>query len=262
MASQFPRPSEQMWKDTAARFWEKWNFPNCLGAIDGKHITITAPPRSGSLYFNYKKTFSVVLLALVDADYRFITVQIGDYGRSSDGGTYAASDLGRGMAAKTLQVPPDCPLPGSGPQDTTPYVMVGDAAFPLKTYLMRPFPGLRPPRWQRVFNYRLSRARINVECGFGILAARWRVLYTRINMKPENVDSVVMAACILHNYLNNPTENRRWLDEAEERGERLEEVRNVGGNRGSREAYDVRQKFSTFFLSPAGKMPRQDDVVE
>ncbi|KAL7376912.1 hypothetical protein ABVT39_018301 [Epinephelus coioides] len=170
-------------------------------------------------------------------------------------------DFGIGMEAKTLQVPADCLLPGSVHQGPMPYTMVGDAAFPLKTYLMRPFPGQRLGRWKKVFNYRLSRARMVVECAFGILAARWRVLYTRISMKPENADAVVMAVCILHNYLLNPAENQRWLDEAEERGERLRDARNMGGNRGCRDAYDVREKLSAFFISPEGSVPWQDRML-
>ncbi len=72
-----PVPTEEMWRSTARRFHERWNFPNCLGAMDGKHIFIQAPANSGSLYFNYKGTFSVALLALVDADYRFLVVDVG-----------------------------------------------------------------------------------------------------------------------------------------------------------------------------------------
>ena len=68
----------QDWKIIEQKFSTKWNFPNCLGALDGKHIVITAPWNSGSLYFNYKGT--LILMALVDADYKFIYVDIGDYG--------------------------------------------------------------------------------------------------------------------------------------------------------------------------------------
>ncbi|MCP4490646.1 MAG: transposase family protein [Gammaproteobacteria bacterium] len=63
--------TESEWRQEAEAFFERWNFPNCVGAIDGKHITIKAPSNSGSLYFNYKSTFSTVLLAVVSADYRY-----------------------------------------------------------------------------------------------------------------------------------------------------------------------------------------------
>lgn len=69
-----PQPTTELLLRSAYKVESVWNFPNCVAAIDGKHITIQAPAGSGSLFFNYKKTFSIVLLALVDADYRFIAV--------------------------------------------------------------------------------------------------------------------------------------------------------------------------------------------
>ena len=56
-----PPPTEDEWRGIAARFMERWNFPNCIGALDGKHVSIQAPPGSGTLYCNDKRTFSVVL---------------------------------------------------------------------------------------------------------------------------------------------------------------------------------------------------------
>ena len=78
----------QDWNKIEQKFNTKWNFPNCIGALDGKHIAIVAPWNSGSLYFNYKGTFSLALMALVDADYKFIYVDIGDYGSNADGSVF------------------------------------------------------------------------------------------------------------------------------------------------------------------------------
>ena len=59
---------EDKWLSIANEFEERWQFPNCVGALDGKHIPLINPCNSGSKYFNYKNFFSIVLLVLVDAD--------------------------------------------------------------------------------------------------------------------------------------------------------------------------------------------------
>ena len=76
-----PCPNEEMWLNIADQFYEKTNFPNCVGAVDGKHIRIRAPNRSGSQYFNYKKLFSIVLMAISDANYYFVAIDVGAYGK-------------------------------------------------------------------------------------------------------------------------------------------------------------------------------------
>nr|XP_037275506.1 protein ANTAGONIST OF LIKE HETEROCHROMATIN PROTEIN 1-like [Rhipicephalus microplus] len=68
--------TEEEWKNVMEGFSQKWNFPNCIGAIDGKHVLIKKPPKLGTIYRNYKKSFSVILLAVVDADYKFLYTDI------------------------------------------------------------------------------------------------------------------------------------------------------------------------------------------
>lgn len=73
--------NENEWLKIADEFYSMWNFPNCIGAIDGKHCRIQAPANTGSAFHNYKGYFSFVLMAIVDARYRFIWVDIGNYGK-------------------------------------------------------------------------------------------------------------------------------------------------------------------------------------
>ena len=77
-----------------SEFWEQIEFSDSIGGLDGKHIVIQVPHNAGSGYFNYKKTLSVVLLAICNAHYEFILVDIGDSGRQNDGSAYANSHLG------------------------------------------------------------------------------------------------------------------------------------------------------------------------
>ena len=97
--------SEEEWKKISSEFEQRWNFPHCLGAIDGKHIVMQAPAGSGSSFFNYKKTHSIVLLAVFNVGYQFSLVDIGDSGRQSDGSVYANSHLGHAIENNLLNIP-------------------------------------------------------------------------------------------------------------------------------------------------------------
>ena len=151
--------SETEWENVSGRFEILWNFKQCLGAIDGKHVVMQAPPRSGSDYFSYKKTYSLVLMTVCNPDYVFTLVDIGDSGRESDGGVFANSNLGFSIKNDLLSVTPPRNLPG--PEKKSTYVFVGDDAFLLNPNIMKPFPGPTLTRSQKIFIYRLSRARQN-----------------------------------------------------------------------------------------------------
>ncbi|KAH7965504.1 hypothetical protein HPB49_008490 [Dermacentor silvarum] len=196
-------PTTADWAHVAEGFASRWQFPNCLGAVDGKHVAVVYPRKSGSTYFNYKAkahgTFSIVLMAVVDSECKYMLIYVGAEGRLSDGGTFKNSGFGRALTHGQLDIPSLGRLPGTS--TNAPYVFVGDEAFQLRKDFMRPFPARHLSDEKRIFNYRLSRARRCVENAFGITAARWRVLLRTINLQPENVDFVVKAACVLHNFL-------------------------------------------------------------
>lgn len=75
-----PQTPEE-WLKVSELFSSRWNFHNTVGALDGKHISIRNPAEGGSLYYNYKGFYSIILMALVDADYKFLYVDLGANGR-------------------------------------------------------------------------------------------------------------------------------------------------------------------------------------
>ena len=152
-----------------------------------------APARSGSTYFNYKKTFSIVLLAVCDSNYKFTLVDIGDAGRQSDSGVYNASSLGHAIESNALDFPESEIIEGNG-TEKLPFVFVGDEAFPLKPHMMRPYPRRNDLSYEEsVYNYRLSRARRIIENSFGILASRFRIFRRPIIANVENVKTFTKA---------------------------------------------------------------------
>ena len=86
--------TEEEWLAVNRKYEQMWNFPNCIGAIDGKHVVIQAPANAGSSFYNYKGSHTVVLLAICDAHYCFVMVDVGDGGRHSDGGVLPHSVFG------------------------------------------------------------------------------------------------------------------------------------------------------------------------
>lgn len=170
-----PNPTKEQWLKVADRYWELWNLPNCVGAIDGKHIKIKAPPNSGSSFYNYKGYFSIVLMAVSDADGLFLSVDIGEYGRNSDGRALKESEFGKTLFNDQLSLPEQI---FAGGEDIFPYYFVADEAFPLTDHIMRPYPRRQLTNERRIYNYRISRGRKSVECAFGMMVSKFRLLET------------------------------------------------------------------------------------
>jgi len=92
----FPSTHEE-WSNISDQYERCWNFPNCVGTIDGKHMVIQLPANAGSYYYNYKHNSSIVLIAVAGPDYEFIYADVGTNGRFSDGGLWNNCSLSGGL---------------------------------------------------------------------------------------------------------------------------------------------------------------------
>ena len=165
------RPSTpEEWIKISEGFHQLWNFPHCLGAIDGKHVVMQTPVNSGSNFYNYKGTFSIIywLFVMLNTASPFLILEILE---------------GKVMEEFWLILP----LAVHWRVGLCLYLALSRflvshvqyhtilLAFPLKTYMLRPFPGRFLPEDKQIFNYRLSRARRVIENTFGIMATKFKI---------------------------------------------------------------------------------------
>ncbi|XP_037912468.1 uncharacterized protein LOC119652417 isoform X3 [Hermetia illucens] len=269
------------WRVVANNFDKNWNFPHCCGAMDGKHVLIRCPQNSGSTFFNYKGTFSIVLFGVVDADYCFTYVNVGYQGRISDGGVFKNTEFGKRLEKNQLKLPKEEALPGR--TLPIPYGLVADDAFPLTTNIMKPFPGeITRNSPNSIFNYRLSRARRIVENAFGLLSAVFRIFRKPLELTELEIAINVVLCCIyLHNLLRKQCSSRNihapfgtfdsedascgeiipgsWRKTTQsDRG--LQPLSSIP-RKPSNDAKEVRNEFQQYFLSEEGSVQWQDKYM-
>lgn len=248
----FPELSTDYWLDTSAEFMARSNFPHYIGAIDGKHIRIIKPTESGSLYFNYKKFFSIILVAICDANYKFSYIDVGGYGRSADTTIFKNSAFFKKLTKGELNIPDPRDI-GIGFDDKLPFMFVADEGFGQSNFILRPFAGKFLSVEKRVFNYRLCRARRYIECAFGILANKWRIFHRALNVDPKLANLIIKTCCTLHNFVRDRD------------GVKFNDTLLVEGFYdlarwpipGGVVANKVRQKFTDYFMSPEGSLAWQ-----
>eukprot|EP00112_Aurelia_sp_Birch-Aquarium-sp1_P012758 Seg2686.12 transcript_id=Seg2686.12/GoldUCD/mRNA.D3Y31 product="putative nuclease HARBI1" protein_id=Seg2686.12/GoldUCD/D3Y31 len=254
--------SEREWIDLANATEERWQFPNGFAAADGKHIAVYHPHDSGAKFYNYKGFYSIVLMAFVDYDYKFI---------------YADS-----LSALELKLPPPRPLPRSNNpswepyenEEEVPFVFVADNAFPLTKNCMKPYPEKGLTDQRRIFNYILSRFRRITENAFGILTNVFRIFSAKINLDPDKATAVVKAALVLHNLLrtkspesytpsgfadeivNENVIDGAWRGQTEKSTALQPLPPRCKGNKPSQNAERVREIFAEHFFGP-GQVPWQ-----
>ncbi|XP_060857450.1 uncharacterized protein LOC132935032 [Metopolophium dirhodum] len=255
-------PNREQWTAIAQRFETLWNLPNCIGAIDGKHVRIEKFANSGSSNFNYKSYHSTVLLACCDADGLFTMIETGYAGRNSDGGIFRASAMKYWIHRGELDIPTPSLLTYDENYSSFPYYFVADEACPLSRYLMRPYPQRVLDNVKRIYNYRISRARKTIECTFGMVCEKFAVLNGPIRIREsENVNFVIKAACVLHNYVRK-LEGLPYVSTYPQDCEPKDQIdvrttaQNMTINETSSPAA-LRNYLANYFLTPRGSVPWQ-----
>ncbi|KAF2900512.1 hypothetical protein ILUMI_05673 [Ignelater luminosus] len=247
----------------AEDFYNLWQFPNCLGALNGQHISFRAPVSDRSYYYNYKGFHSIVLLAMCDARYKFTYVNVGTNGRINDGGVFQQSLLQKALnnPHNSLNFPQDKELPGQ--KCKVPFVIIADDAFPLSKRLIKPYSSRGLTEDCKIFYYyRLSRARRMIESSFGLLVNRFRVLLNPINLSAEKVEIITLACVVLHNYLicNNNEKYAESILEESHVNDSLMPLGQQGSNNSSLETRLIRDEFKNFF-NTSGAVPWQQQAI-
>lgn len=260
--------TENEWKDVVTQFSKRWNYPGCLGAVDGKHVRINCPAGSGSTFYNYKGFYSIVLMAVVNGNYEFIYANAGAEGKTADGGCWRQCDFAKALEKERLNLPPDVQLDA---EHSIPCHLVADDAFAMGRRLLKPYPQRFLSPSEKVFNYRLSRARRIVENVFGIISSRFQILRTEMPYSVPHCVNIVLAICILHNFLRKhcgqaymppgsfDTEdiNYEMLPGDWRENEAMLGLRSTHARNPLKVAKKTRETLTEHFMSPAGEVPWQ-----
>lgn len=203
------------------------------------------------------------MLAIVDAKYKFLVIDVGSYGKEGDSCIFSKSVMGQRIYTEQFGLPAEnTQLPGS--DKCLPYVIVGDEAFRLHKRIMKSFNRAQAKAdfEKSVFNYRLSRSRRVSENAFGLLSQIFRVFYTPIAIKPETCDSLITATCCLHNLIRDgfeETNTQIGHQELINMHSNMQPLARFGGY-GNVEGFEIRDAFKCFF-NGEGKVNLQNQVV-
>lgn len=253
-----PSPNAESWIKIEKGFSKKWNYPNAIGALDGKYVVVEKSPN-----FNYKNNSRFLLMALVDADDKFITADVGKYVKNGNKTDFRDSQFGKKLLSNKLNVPSSKLLPNTN--TLLPHVMIANEAFPLNTHIMRPFPGpqLLNNELNKIYNYRHNRALSVCKNAFGMLCKKFRIYTQKLQVSPKHLDTIVLATICLHNFLKDDAKNL-WqpdeLDGGDEATVGLQDLQGIGGN-SSFEAFDIRENFKQYFGSSAGRIRGQRSMI-
>ncbi|CAM5081672.1 unnamed protein product [Natator depressus] len=224
-------------------------FPNCGGAIDGTHIPILGQDHQSSQYINHKGYFSIVLQALVDHKGHFTNINVGWLGQVHDFRVFRNSGLFKRLQEGIYF--PDQKITVGDVE--IPIVILGDPAYPLMPWLMKPYTGTLDSS-KELFNHRLSKCRMVVECAFGRLKGRWRSLLTRSDLSETNIPIVIATCCVLHNLSESKGETfmAGWEVEANRLSAEYAQPDTRAVRRAQQDALHIREALKTSFMTGQG----------
>ncbi|XP_061602296.1 uncharacterized protein LOC133464387 [Cololabis saira] len=201
-------PSEPEVREIVQGFRDRWGLLQVAGVIDATHIGILAPAEDPTDYYNRRSFYSVVLQGVVDDKMKFWDINVGWPGKLHDARVLVSTSMySRGQNCTLF---PDW-TERLGDVDV-PLHIVGDAAYPLLPWLLKPFPeGGGLTEAQTHFNHRLWEARVTVERAFGRLKGRWQCLLRRCDAHISLISHIISACCVLHNFCEIANED--WEDE-------------------------------------------------
>ena len=210
MPSYVKFPTGEALRDIVTGFEDRWGFPQFGGAVDGCHIPIIGPAEHHTDFYNRKGWYSVVMQGVVDFKYRFLVMQVGLLESVHDARVFRNTGLYEKGSNGTLF--PQWPKHMNG--INVPILLLGDPAYPLLTWLMKPFPRVQQNiDRERAFNYRHSRARMIVEDAFDRLTGRWRYLLKRYDCHHSKLPDTVGACVTLRNICESHKDifDENWL---------------------------------------------------
>ena len=165
--------------------------------MDGTHVPITKSKENATGFINRKGFLSLNIQACVDYKYMFFDTVIKWPGSVHDSRVFGNSSINQKLRDGVI---PKCPKVVVDDEDPVPICILGDPAYPLLPYLMKEFAKGGNTESEQFFGYRLSSARMVVECAFGRLKSRFGILRKSIDLELPNAIHAIQACFFLHNF--------------------------------------------------------------
>ena len=172
-------------------FTDKSRLPNIVGAIDGTHIKIISPRDSAVDYFSRNQQHDFIIQAVSDGKGLFLDFAAGYPGSLHDARVYRNSSLYQRASNEDILKEP---VERISITDIRPY-LVGDSAYPISPWLMKPYP--EATRDPGEITLELSSVGVAIECAFGPLKSRWRILQKRLDSRITFSVKISIACAVL-----------------------------------------------------------------